>query len=122
MAAPSAEYRVPAVVRFANAAEVRLAGERFLEQAQGPVRVSLAELRENNSVVVALLLAWVRRARALDRTLRIVEVPGDLLNIIELYGVAGVLPLEQGASATAWSVEDADQHADAGASDQQEQS
>jgi ABC-type transporter Mla MlaB component len=122
MAAPSAEYRVPAVVRFANAAEVRLAGERFLEQAQGPVRISLAELRENNSVVVALLLAWVRRARALDRALRIVDVPGDLLNIIELYGVAGVLPLEQGASGTTWSVEDGYQDTEAGAAGQQEQS
>lgn len=122
MAAASAEYRVPAVVRFANAAEVRLAGERFLEQAQGPVQISLAELRENNSVVVALLLAWVRRARALDRVLRIVEVPGDLLNIIELYGVATVLPLEQGASGTAWSVEDGYQATDAGEAGQQEHS
>ena len=106
MGAAISEFRIPEVVRFDNAAAVRLAGEQFVDQGPAVVQVSLAPLRENNSVVVAVLLAWVRHARARNKTLRFVGVPGDLRNIIELYGVAGILPLEDGSSAGVWSVDD----------------
>lgn len=106
MGATVSEFRIPEIVNFDTAAAVRLAGERFVDQAPAVMRVSLAPLRESNSVVVATLLAWVRHARACAKTLSFVDVPGELRNIIELYGVAGILPLEDGSSAGAWSVLD----------------
>jgi phospholipid transport system transporter-binding protein len=113
MASGAAEFRVPERVRFDNAVTVRQAGERFLDEAAtGPVRISLGQLAERNSVVVALLLAWVRHARERGRTVQFVDVPDDLRNIIELYGVAGILPLEGGGAGTAWTVAD-DERADA---------
>jgi len=106
MGAAISEFQIPDIVCFDNAAAVRLAGEQFVDQGPAVMRVSLAPLRESNSVVVAMLLAWVRHARARAKTLRFVDVPGDLRNIIELYGVAGILPLEDGGSAGVWSVAD----------------
>jgi phospholipid transport system transporter-binding protein len=114
MGVATAEFRMPGVVRFANAGAVRAAGEQFLDDAPDAARISLAELEENNSVVVALLLAWVRHARGLGRTLCYTHVPGDLRNIIELYGVADILPLEDGSSADAWSVADDEPDAPSG--------
>lgn len=113
MASVAAEFRVPERVRFDNAATVRQSGEQFLDAATGPVRISLGQLAERNSVVVALLLAWVRHARARGTTVQFVDVPDDLRNIMELYGVAGLLPLEGGGAGTAWTVAD-DARADAG--------
>lgn len=106
MGAAISEFQVPEIVRFDNAAAARLAGELFVDQGPAEIQVSLAPLRKSNSVVVAMLLAWVRHARARNKTLRFVDVPGDLRNIIELYGVAGILPLEDGSSAGVWSVAD----------------
>jgi len=88
-------YRLGAVVRYDDVATLRAAGERFIDTTPGVLTFSLAELVESNSVVVALLLAWVRYAGARGRTLQIVDVPQDLRNIIELYGVSTLLPLEQ---------------------------
>lgn len=102
MQAPSRPFELPEAIRFDNAATVRAAGERFLEDAPQSARISLAALAESNSVTVAVLLGWVRKARALARTLEFVDVPVGLRNIIELYGVTSVLPLENGVSVQAW--------------------
>jgi phospholipid transport system transporter-binding protein len=98
------EFRVPEAVRFDNAATVRQAGEHFLDASAGAARISLGQLAEKNSVVVALLLAWVRHAREHGKSVQIVDVPDDLRNIIELYGVAEILPLEGSGAGTAWTV------------------
>jgi phospholipid transport system transporter-binding protein len=89
-----AVFDLPEIVRLDNAAEVRLAGEQFLDRASGAVRMDLGALRESNSILVAVLLAWVRHAAKLGRTLRYDGVPAELRQIIELYGVANLLPIE----------------------------
>ena len=101
-------FQLPERVRFDNAESVRGAGERFLDKVAGAAEFSLGALRESNSVVVALLLAWVRHARARGIPLRFVAIPADLRNIIELYGVADILPLEAGDTGSTWTVEDED--------------
>lgn len=97
---------MPDAVRHDNAGPVRLAGERVLDEAPDGVEFSLAQLKESNSVVVALLLAWVRHARMRNKSIRFVDVPDDLRNIIELYGVADILPVEGGNAGSAWSIAD----------------
>jgi len=93
-----AVFDLPEVVRFDNAVDVRLAGERFLDGSSGAVRIGLAALRESNSIVVAVLLAWVRHAAKVGRSLRFHDVPADLRKMIELYGVASLLPIEGSAA------------------------
>jgi hypothetical protein len=56
--------------------------------------MDLGSVRESNSVLVALLLAWVRHASKAGRTLHFDNVPAELRQIIGLYGVGGLLPIE----------------------------
>jgi phospholipid transport system transporter-binding protein len=100
------ELRLPPRVRYADVAAIRASGESFLSAAPGAARISLGDLKDFTSVVVALLLAWVRFAQARGCELVLTDVPADLRNIIDLYGVAGLLPLEAGGQGHAWSVED----------------
>ncbi|MFM7120321.1 MAG: lipid asymmetry maintenance protein MlaB [Gammaproteobacteria bacterium] len=98
-----AEYRFPKRLAYADAASVRADGERRLTGASAGLRVSLADLLDHSSIVVAVLLAWVRHAKGLGRGLTLVDVPAELRNIIDLYGVAPLLPLEAGGDAGAWA-------------------
>ena len=100
------DLRLPARVRYADVASVRASGEAVLNAAPGVARISLSDLEDCTSVVVALLLAWVRYASARGCDLVLTDVPADLRNIIDLYGVAGLLPLEAGGQGHAWSVDD----------------
>ncbi len=100
------ELRLPARVRYADVAALRASGEAFIRSAPGPVRISLGDLQDFTSVVVALLLAWVRFARVRGADVVFSDVPADLRNIIDLYGVASLLPLEAGGDGHAWSVDD----------------
>lgn len=45
-----------------------------------------------DSAAVAVLLAWQREARAGDITLSFINLPEILRNLVELYGVAELLP------------------------------
>lgn len=108
MAGTDTEFRVPAAIDFTNAPAVRRAGEDFLATTSGRARISLAALGQHNSVMVSLLLAWVRRARELERTIEFVGVPEELRNIIDLYGVTDILPLESGSGSAAWTTEDSE--------------
>ena len=87
-----AEYRFPERLTYADAASVRADGERRLSGAPEGLRVSLADL-----------LAWVRHSERLGRSLTLVDVPAELRNIIDLYGVASLLPLEAGGDGQAWA-------------------
>ena len=54
--------------------------------------VDLSKVEVVDSAAVSMLLAWSRAAQARQRTLRLVNLPDDLLSLANLYGVAGMLP------------------------------
>jgi phospholipid transport system transporter-binding protein len=96
-AGSGAPFAAPVAITFANAAEIRAAGEAFVEQGAGSLQISLGALEESNSIAVATMLAWYRRARRLEKSLVFIDIPDDLRNIIELYGLTEVLGLEPAA-------------------------
>lgn len=76
----------------------------LLEQGRAQIEagistVDLGEVSELDSSALAMLLAWLREARARGRELSFVGLPEGLVAIARLYGVADLLPLAQGASA-----------------------
>lgn len=92
-------FSVSGRITFDNFPLLRAEGERHI--ASGPHAVfNLADLAEGTSVAVALLMAWFRHAHHLDKTVAFEDVPESLLNIIEVSGLAGVLPVsnEPGAA------------------------
>ncbi|HEV7476702.1 MAG TPA: STAS domain-containing protein [Burkholderiales bacterium] len=77
-------------VTLANVAQVLEEGRRHL--AEGAATVDLAEVSELDSSALALLLAWLREAKAAGRALAFTNLPESLQTIARLYGVQDLLP------------------------------
>ena len=75
---------------LANVAQVLEEGRRHL--ADGAAIVDLAEVSELDSSALALLLAWMREAKAAGRAIAFANLPESLQTIARLYGVQDLLP------------------------------
>lgn len=62
----------------------RLAGE--------DLRVDFSRVESVDSAAVSMLLGWTRAAQRSQRALHVKDLPGDLLSLARLYGVAELLP------------------------------
>lgn len=64
-------------------------------QADGTrtVEISLAGVTNGNSVLVSLMLVWMRRARKADVGVLFVDMPPLVSNLIEFTGLDDVLPV-----------------------------
>ncbi len=78
-------------VTLANAASVLDEGRQHL--AEGVRTVDLGEVTDLDSALLALVLAWLRDARAAQRELAFANVPESLQTLSRLYGVEALLPL-----------------------------
>lgn len=61
--------------------------------AKGDVVVDLSAVNEADSAALALLLDWLRMARAHGRRLEVRALPPGLRSLAGLYGVDELLPL-----------------------------
>jgi phospholipid transport system transporter-binding protein len=77
-------------VTLANVAALLEEGRRHL--AEGVQSVDLGEVSEMDSALLALLLAWLRDARAREQPLAFTNLPESLRTIAQLYGVDRLLP------------------------------
>ena len=77
-------------VTLANVAQVLEEGRRHL--AEGAATVDLGEVSELDSSALALLLAWLRDAKAAGRAIAFANLPESLQTIARLYGVEDLLP------------------------------
>jgi phospholipid transport system transporter-binding protein len=68
-------------------------GEEFASQSELPAIVILdfAGVTDFDSSTVALMLEWRRRARALNRELRFINLPPNLFALTELYGLDDIV-------------------------------
>jgi phospholipid transport system transporter-binding protein len=78
-------------VTLGNAASVLDEGRQHL--AEGVRTVDLGEVTDLDSALLALILAWLRDARAARRELAFANVPESLQTLSRLYGVEALLPL-----------------------------
>lgn len=62
-------------------------------QPNSEMVVDMAGLQRVDSSAVSLMLAWVREAQHKQVVLRFANVPGNLLSLAKLYGVAEILSL-----------------------------
>ncbi len=56
--------------------------------------IDFAQLEKVDSSAVSLMLVWLREAQRNKVSLRFTNVPGNLLSLAKLYGVAELLPLD----------------------------
>ena len=70
--------------------------ESGLEQVRDGVRVvDLAEVAELDSSLVAAVLAWLREAQRVDRTLQLANPPQGFSTLAQLYGIGELLPVAE---------------------------
>ena len=62
-------------------------------KASSEMLVDLAQLEKVDSSAVSLMLVWLREAQRNKMNLRFANVPGNLLSLAKLYGVAELLQL-----------------------------
>jgi len=77
-------------VKLGNVAQLLEEGRQHL--AEGVLTVDLGEVTELDSSALALLLAWLREAKAAGRTIAFANLPEALRTIARLYGVEDLLP------------------------------
>jgi phospholipid transport system transporter-binding protein len=91
---PSFALRGP--VTLANLKDIRRRGEDALTAAGPRAAMDISGLTGANSAALAVLMAWFRQAQALGKSVVFTGVPTELLKIIELSGMAEILPLADG--------------------------
>ena len=60
--------------------------------ANEELRVDFSQVEAVDSAAVSMLLGWTRAAQRNHRQLSVKGLPGDLLSLARLYGVAELLP------------------------------
>jgi len=60
--------------------------------ANEELRVDFSQVEAVDSAAVSMLLGWTRAAQRSHRQLSVKGLPGDLLSLARLYGVAELLP------------------------------
>ena len=78
-------------IELDDAESIKLRGYRLIDAGEGPFQVDLELLKRANSVSVAVLLAWYRRAMLQDKAIFFVNLSEDLHNIVEFSGLSRVL-------------------------------
>ncbi len=86
--------RLVGKLNFANAAPLFPEGEKLIAAGAGPLTIDLSALLQSNSVVLALLICWLRAARRADRDATIRALPSDMANIAEVVGILEFLPVQ----------------------------
>jgi len=78
-------------------ATVRDLLDRFgeLPDARGSIRIDLAQVTRADSAGVALLIEWMRLARAAGREIVFVNIPAQMLAIARVSGLDQILPLQR---------------------------
>lgn len=92
-------HRIEGAPTLASAREARgLLDAVFAELAESPdgprtLEISLGGVRDGNSVLVSLMLVWLRRAREIDVGIRYLDIPPLVMDLIEFTGLDEVLPI-----------------------------
>lgn len=78
---------------FQNAEAVKQQGYDYIDKHSGAICVDVGRLRSANSVSVAVLSAWHRRAAFRQKSIVFVNLSQELRNIISFSGLDEVLDL-----------------------------
>ena len=84
-------YQPSHALTFVQAQSALDEGLRAIEGGQ--THIDLSKIVAIDSSAVAVLLSWQRAARKASVDLCFVSAPGNLINLIDVYGVADLLTL-----------------------------
>jgi ABC-type transporter Mla MlaB component len=102
-------HRIDGEATLANAKDARALLDGALADVEAAnadstvtktVEVSLAGVTHSNSVLVSLMLVWMRRARRAHVGILFTEIPPLVASLIEFTGLDEVLPMVKADAAT----------------------
>ncbi len=90
------EFELAGAIAADNFVQWQARGERYIDDSapDSPIIIRLDQVERSNSLVVALLLAWVRYATGLQKSVQFAQPPLALRNIIQFSGLTQILPLQ----------------------------
>lgn len=87
---PGNTWQVQGDLNFETTPELFTSAQEAMSK-QIPASIDLAAVERVDSAGVALMLDWIRAARARDKTLQFRNVPDHMMSIAELCGVSHLL-------------------------------
>lgn len=78
-------------IELDDAEALKIAGAALIDAQPSPIQVDFEALVQANSITVALMLAWYRRAKLQQKSIMFVNLSQELHNIIEFSGLSSVL-------------------------------
>ena len=97
--------KIEGALNFANMQRLLAESSAYSRQQSLPdyLAIDFSNVTDIDSSAVALLLHWRREAMRLDKALRYIHLPPNLLSLAELYGVVELVqcPTQQSQSAPA---------------------
>lgn len=78
-------------VELDDVERLKVRGMEIVDTLPGPIYVDMAELVRSNSVTVALLVVWYRRATLQEKSIFFMNLSEELHNIVEFSGLSQVL-------------------------------
>lgn len=61
-----------------------------------PIVIDLDKVTEVDSTIISMLLEWLRAARKKGCQLQFINLPANLESLIQLYGIAELIPVAPG--------------------------
>ena len=80
------------VVNYNSVVTLRQLGDQLIAEIPHPV-VDFRQVKQCDSAGLALMVAWLRRAKQLKKTIRFQNVPPSLQEVGKVCGVNGILQL-----------------------------
>ena len=93
-----ARVRLQAPLRFATVAALRHRGLELIDAAGAELTIDLSGVTSTDSAGLALLIDWLARARAANKTLHYVQPPEALLALARLSDVEPLLTGQEAAA------------------------
>ena len=89
------ELKVTGVIDFRSGPQLRKDGGQLISASKSAtVLIDCSAVEKSSSVGVSLLLAYMRDAAAVGKTLSMRGLPADMRQIAEVSGLNGVLPVQ----------------------------
>jgi anti-anti-sigma regulatory factor len=96
--ARNGRYDLSGPVDYTTAVQAREDVEKLIDAQEGTLVLGLSEATEGSTIMVALMMGWVRYARRADRTIEFKDLPPKLAQLLDFTGLDAVLPIGKAGS------------------------
>ena len=83
-------FKVNGAITFETALALRKMGDRWIKKEKD-ILIDFQAVDQCNSAGLAVMIAWLRHAKRLNKSIRFIEVPSSLRAISAVYKITEIL-------------------------------